>query len=375
MSLRLDKMSSFIVMDLVREASKIKDAVHFEVGQPDIAPSPKVLKAMKKALKQKVMPYTPSLGLDELREEIALFYKKKYNVNISASQVAVVPGTSGGFLAVYALLLDQAEKLAFSDPGYPCYKNFSHLLNIEPVFLNVDKSTEYEITVEQLKKHPDLKALQISSPANPTGNIYNKDNFKALIEYCDANDIHFISDEIYHGLTYGKKEHTALEFSKKSIVLNSFSKYFCGPGLRLGWVIVPEELIPKMEIVLQNAFISAPTLSQYGALKAFDYEYLDKTQKIFEERRNFLYQELSSLFEIDSTPDGAFYLWAKVDKYSNNSFEFANQILKQTGVAVTPGLDFGSNQTSYYLRFAYTRNIKHMREGIKRLKNFLKTKV
>jgi len=368
---RLDKIKPFIVMDIVREASKFDDTIHFEIGEPDTEPPPAVWEYTEKAIKDKLNFYTQSLGLIELREKISQFYWDKYKVDVSPSRIAITVGTSGAFLVSYLILLDQNENLVLTDPSYPCYKNFSYMLDINPITINIDKSTNYQLTVDQLKELKDIKAVQISSPSNPIGNVYRKEVLKELIEYCDENGIYFISDEIYHGLTYGVKEHTALEFSDRAIVINGFSKYFSMPGFRLGWLILPEDLIRKAEIIMQNVFISPPTLSQYGALGAFDYEHLEKNRKIYEERRNYLYNELVKLFEIDAKPEGAFYIWANISKYSKNSFEFCKKILNDIHVAITPGVDFGSNKTNEYVRFAYTRDIEHMKEGIKRLREYL----
>ena len=369
---RLSKISPFIVMDIVKEAQKYEDTVHFEIGEPDLQPSKEVWQFAEKTVKNKLNHYTESLGLLTLREKISHFYRDKYNVEISPERIALTVGTSGAFLVAYSILLNSGEKLAFSDPSYPCYKNFSYLLNITPLLIPVDKTTNYQLTVDHLKEFKDIKALQISSPNNPTGNVYEKNTLKELAEYCDERGIYFISDEIYHGLVYDKKEHTALEFSDKAIVINGFSKYFCMPGFRLGWIILPENLVRKAEIVLQNVFISPPTISQYAALGAFDFEHLSKITQEYKRRRDYLYNELKDIFDIDAKPEGAFYIWANIEKYSNNSFEFAKELLKEIHVAATPGIDFGSNSTDKYLRFAYTRDIKHMEEGINRLKQFLK---
>jgi len=298
-------------------------------------------------------------------------YKKTYNVDIDTQQIFLTPGTSGAFLVAYTLCLKNNQNLGLSDPSYPCYKNFAYMLDINPIFMNISKETDYQLTVDHLKKEK-LNALQISSPSNPTGNLYDNKNLKELITHCDDNNISFISDELYHGLTYEENAHTALEFSNKVYVINGFSKYYCMPGLRLGWIIVPKNKIRQAEIIAQNLFISAPTLSQHAALEAFDDEYLTFIKDTFKQRRDYLYKELNEIFDVDAKPDGAFYLWANVSKYTDNSFKFAKQILKDIHVATTPGIDFGKNSTNQYLRFAYTRDISHMKEGIDRLKSYLK---
>lgn len=358
-------------MDVVRKAQSIPDVIHYEVGEPDIPPSPKVIEAMVKATQDGKIHYTESLGLLALREKIAAFYQKRYQVNVSPAQIVLTVGTSGAFLITYAILLNAGEKLLLTDPAYPCYKNFSYILDLQPVFVPIDKSTNYQLTVEQIKAHQDIKAIQISSPANPIGNVYNKAALKALIDYCENEGIYFISDEIYHGLVYGQTAHTALEFSDNAIIINGFSKYFCLPGLRLGWVILPQKLVRKAEIVMQNLYISAPSISQYGALEAFDDKHLNKVTQTYQNRRNYLYDELSQLFTIDAKPEGAFYIWADISKYATDSLKFSERLLDKIHIATTSGIDFGKNQTNKYLRFAYTREIAHLKEGVERLKQFL----
>ncbi len=368
--MRCSKMSSFIVMDIVRDALKYDDAVHFEVGQPDLSPSPKVKQALHDAIDNDRFSYTESLGLFELRQKIAQEYKNRYGLSVDPKQIFLTPGTSGAFLVAYSLTLKHSSRLGLSDPSYPCYKNFAHMLDIEPVFMPIDKKDDFELHIEDLMGKK-LDALQISSPSNPTGNIYKTKNFKELIEYCQEQNIAFISDELYHGLTYEKEANCALEFSQNCYVVNGFSKFYCVPGNRLGWVVVPEDKLKEAEILCQNLFISAPTLSQYGALEAFDDAYQDGVRAEFKRRRDFLYRELSQIFEIDAMPEGAFYIWANVSKQSDDSFAFAKELLEKLHVASTPGVDFGKNGTNRYIRFAYTRNIEHMREGVERLKRYL----
>ncbi len=370
--MRCENMSSFIVMDIVKEAEKFDDCIHFEIGQPDLPPSPKVKQALHGSVDENRFSYTQSHGLVALREKIVAHYAKAYGVQIDTQQIFLTPGTSGAFLIAYALTLGKDATLGFSDPSYPCYKNFAYLLDIKPCFMPIGKEDNFELHVNDLTLH-HLDALQISSPANPTGNIYDAQNLKELVAYCEEKNIAFISDELYHGLTYEKEANCALEFGSNNVyVINGFSKYYCMPGQRLGWVIVPKEKIRHAEMVAQNLFICAPTLSQYGALEAFDDDYLSYIKHEFKARRDFLYTELSKLFEIDAKPDGAFYIWANISKYSHDSFAFAKELLENIHIATTPGVDFGTHETCQYIRFAYTRNIEHMNEGLQRLKNYLK---
>jgi aspartate/methionine/tyrosine aminotransferase len=194
-----------------------------------------------------------------------------------------------------------------------------------------------------------------------------------LIALSEEKGFYFISDEIYHGLVYDKKEHTALELSDRAIVINSFSKYFCMPGFRVGWMILPEELVRRAEIIVQNIYIAANTPAQYAAVEAFDEEYLQQVRDTFRQRRDFLYKELKDILTIDAVPDGAFYIWADISRYSNNSMEFCSRLLDEKAVAITPGIDFGKNRTEQYVRFAYTRDISMLKTGVERLKEFLKT--
>ncbi len=363
-------MQSFIVMDIVKDSLKYDDTIHFEIGQPDIAPSLDIKNAMKKAIDEDLFSYTESFGLLDLRKKIAKNYKDMYGVKVEEEQILLTPGSSGAFLVAFAISLSHGGKLALSDPSYPCYKNFASLLGVEPVFFNIGKENGYQMRVEDIKKR-DFDAIMISSPANPTGNIYDTKNLQEIVEYCDKYGKSFISDELYHGLTYDKRANSALEFSENAFVINGFSKYYCMPGLRLGWIVVPKQHLRSAEIIAQNLFISAPTISQYGALEAFDEKYLQKTRDEFKRRRDFLYRELSKIFAIDAKPDGAFYLWADISKYSSDSFLFAKKMLKDIHVATTPGVDFGKNNTKKYLRFAYTRETEHLKEGIKRIKSYL----
>lgn len=364
-------MSPFIVMDILARAREMPDAVHMEVGEPDLQPSEKVTDAYVKALRDGKSHYTPAKGLMELREKISEYYQNKYRVRVSPERIIITPGTSGGFMVVFGLLAGRGGKLLLSDPSYPCYKNFAHFLGIEPHFVPIGKESHYEISPQSVKPLKDIGALVVSSPANPIGNIYREETMRELICLAEQKGLWFISDEIYHGLVYGNQERTALEFSDNVIVVNSFSKYFCLPGYRLGWMILPEELVRTAEIIIQNIFIAASTPAQYAVLEAFDEDYLQKVRTTFRERRDYLYNELKNIVTVDAAPDGAFYIWADISRYSSNSTDFCRELLEQKAVAITPGIDFGSYRTEKYVRFAYTRDISHLRPGISRIKEFL----
>lgn len=371
MNSRLKDVTPFYVMDIAKQAAKYPDAIHFEIGQPDLPPSPAVVKAMREAIDDQRFGYTDSRGLDALRAKVVDHYKSHYGVGIDKEQVFMTPGTSGAFLVAYLLTLEDGGRLALSDPSYPCYKNFAHLLAVEPHFVPVSPEDGFKITPEALRAI-SADVLQISSPSNPVGNLYSAEELAALSHYCQDNAMTLISDELYHGLEYGQKAHTALEFSADVIVINGFSKYYCMPGMRLGWMIIPKPMGKSAEAIIQNLFISAPTLSQYAALEAFDSDYLKMVHSTFRRRRDYLYGELSRLFDIPVRPEGAFYIWVDISRYSDDSLAFAKALLEEAHVAITPGLDFGTVGTERYVRFAYAREIGHLEEGVRRLKEFLK---
>lgn len=366
-----DKISPFIVMDILAKARTMPGAVHMEVGEPDLPPSMKVEEAYIRAIKDKKFHYTPAKGLTELREKIADYYYKMYHVSVSPERILITPGTSGAFMVVFALLTDMDRRLLLSDPSYPCYKNFAYFLETEPVFINIGKDTNYEMPAEKVGSFENIGAAVVSSPANPTGNIYKKESMLELIRLSEERGFRYISDEIYHGLVYDKREHTALEFSDRVIVVNSFSKYFCMPGFRVGWMILPEDLVRRAEIIIQNIYIAANTPAQYAAVEAFDDEYLAHVRNTFRQRRDFLYDELKNILTIDAVPDGAFYIWADISRYSSDAMEFCRRLLDEKAVAITPGADFGKNGTEHYVRFAYTQDISMLRTGVERLKEFL----
>lgn len=371
MSAKLQNISPFIVMDILRKARKMKDAIHMEVGEPDLAPSEKVIQAYERAISEGRFYYTEAKGLLKLREKISEYYFNRYGIEVSPDRIIITPGTSGAFLVIFAMLINERKRLVLSDPSYPCYKNFAYFLGSDPIFVPIGRETCYEITPDDLRGVEDAGAIMISSPANPTGNLYTRGSLERLIQEAHSRGLWFISDEIYHGLVYDSRECSALEISDTVVVINSFSKYFCMPGFRVGWMILPEELVRQAEVIVQNIFIAANTPSQYAACEAFDDGHLEHVRATFKERRDYLYEALKGIFDIDSQPEGAFYIWADVSRYSDDSFRFCNELLKEKAVAITPGIDFGSNQTKRYVRLAYTRALEELKEGVRRIKEFV----
>ncbi|EDM23762.1 pyridoxal phosphate-dependent aminotransferase [Caminibacter mediatlanticus] len=356
-------MKPFIVMDIVSKAKTIDDVIHLEIGEPDTLPSPKVKKASIKAIEENKFFYTESKGLKNLREKIAKHYKIFYDVEVKPDNIIITTGTSTAFLIAFYF----AKKIATPIPGYPCYKNFAELENKE--FVKIPTSfPDYQLTIEDLKKLK-FDTLMISSPNNPTGTVIDKENLRKICEFCKLNNKLLISDELYHGLVYEKEYTTALKYNKNAIIINGFSKFFSMPGFRIGWIILPDNLVRDAEVIAQNILISAPTISQYAAIEAFDYGHLQNIQKTFKKRRDFLYKELKDIFEI-AKPDGAFYLWCNISKYSDDSLSFCDELLTKSKVATTPGIDFGDYKN--FIRIAYTKDISILNEAVKRIKKFIK---
>ncbi|MDO9269645.1 MAG: pyridoxal phosphate-dependent aminotransferase [Methylobacter sp.] len=385
MSVRLAKrtqgISPFYVMELLRRAKQLeaqgKDVIHMEIGEPDFATPQTIVEAGVKQLKTGDVKYTPAAGLPELREKIAEFYQQRYSVTVDKKRIFVTPGASGAFLLALGASLNPAEELLMADPCYPCNSNFVKLFDGKARTIPVDASSRYQLTATRIKQHwtKATKGVLIASPSNPTGTVIASDQLKQVIHTVNGLGGCFYSDEIYHGLVYGENATTALAFSDNVFVINSFSKYFGMTGWRVGWLIVPEEFIDATEKLAQNIFIATATHSQYAALAAFDectLTELERRRGEFEQRRNFLYDALLRLgFEIPIKPDGAFYIYANCSKFTDDSYQFALDLLEAEAVAITPGKDFGTNEANHYIRFAYTTSIARMAVAMQRLEKFI----
>ncbi len=388
MSIRLAKrtqgITSFYVMELLRRAKQLeaqgRDVIHMEIGEPDFATPQAIVEAGISHLKTGEVKYTPAAGLPELREKIAGFYRQRYSVAVDKERIFVTPGASGAFLLALGVTLNPEEELLMADPCYPCNSNFVKLFDGIARTIPVDAASCYQLTAAQIKQHwtKATKGVLIASPSNPTGTLIVPDQLKQAVRTVNELGGCFYSDEIYHGLVYGKNVSTALEFSDNVFVINSFSKYFGMTGWRIGWLIVPEEFIGVTEKLAQNIFISTATHSQYAALAAFDQHTLDELEHRrveFEARRDFLYDALLRLgFEIPIKPDGAFYIYANCSRFTDNSYQFALDLLEAEGLAITPGKDFGVNEANHYVRFAYTTSIGRMAVAMQRLERFINNK-
>ena len=380
---RMALIQPFHVMALLARARELeatgRSIIHMEIGEPDFVSPQPVIDAGMRALSEGYTHYTSATGLPELRERIAAFYLDRYGIRVDPGRIIVTPGASAGLQLALAVLVNPGEKVLLADPGYPCNRNFIHLLNAVPVGIPVDASSDYQPTMEQVKRHwsQDTAALLLASPSNPTGTLLQEDTLGWLSGFVRGQGGGLIVDEIYHGLTYDMEAGTALAVSDELFVINSFSKYFGMTGWRLGWMVVPQDYVADIDKLAQNLFLAAPTMAQHAALAAFSEKnigILEARRQEFHRRRDFLLPALRDLgFEIPATPDGAFYLYADCSRFSKDSYAFSGQLLEDVGVAITPGVDFGSNRPERHVRFAYTTSMENLHEGVRRLGEYLRS--
>ncbi|MGP1254164.1 MAG: pyridoxal phosphate-dependent aminotransferase [Kiloniellales bacterium] len=373
------RISPFIVMDVVRaanaQAAEGTEVLHLEVGQPATrAPQP-VLDAAKRALEESLIGYSDAFGLPELRQALVGHYAAVYSVELDPARIAATPGSSGGFLLAFLAAFEPGDRVALAAPGYPAYRNILQALDIEPVLLETDLEHRYQPTPELLRNAGRLDGLIVASPSNPTGTVLERAALQALVDYCATEGIRLVSDEIYHGITYEERATSALELTDTAIVINSFSKYFCMTGWRLGWMVLPEDLVRPVECLAQNFFVAAPTLSQHAAVAAFDCRpELDARVAAYARNRSLLLERLPQAgFERLAPADGAFYLYADASRLTNDSPALCARILKETGVALTPGVDFDPARGHRFVRFSFAGSEDSMRVACDRLIAFAGT--
>ena len=367
----------FIVMDVLRAANEREaageDVLHLEVGQPGTgAPAP-VIAAMQKILVSDPLGYTDALGLPRLRARIAAHYGEVYGLDVAPERIVVTAGASGGFLLAFLSAFEPGDRVGIVEPGYPAYRNILTALGLQPVAIRASRENRFQPSVEQLVPlGDDLDGLILASPSNPTGTMLSRDSFEHLAAFCSQAGIRLISDEIYHGITYGEPAASALEFDRQAIVVNSFSKYYAMTGWRIGWMVVPEPLLRSIECLAQNLFISPPTLSQHGAISVFDCrEELDAIVAAYGKNRELLLEELPKAgFDKLAPADGAFYLYADISARSSDSQNFCRAMLEETGVAATPGVDFDPVAGNRTIRFSFAGSYASIAEAARRLKNW-----
>ncbi len=370
----------FIVMDVMaaaaqREAQGAK-IIHMEVGQPAARAPATAIKAAQAALAHGRIGYTETLGIPSLRARIARHYEDAYDLALDPARIVVTTGSSGGFILAFLALFEPGDRVALANPGYPPYRHILSALGCEPVLIETSAETRWALSAKPLiaaHQRTPLKGVVIASPANPTGTMMDADTLSRLIAVAEAEGIRVISDEIYHGLDYAFTAETAANASDRAVVINSFSKYFCMTGWRIGWMVVPDTFVRPIERLQGNLAISVPTLAQVAAEAAFDgREEMEAVKHGYEENRRILTEGLPKAGLDKFLPvDGAFYLYANISRFSDDSLDFAKRMLNEAGVAATPGIDFDPVDGRHFLRFCYAGSAAEMREAVERIGNWL----
>jgi aspartate/methionine/tyrosine aminotransferase len=379
LSLR-SNIAPFMALDVLAGATRREregqDIVHLEIGEPGAPPPRVVREAAIAALDGRRVGYTEALGRPSLRARIAQHYRDTYGVVVPPERIAVTTGSSGGFALAFLTLFDAGARVAVAAPGYPAYRNILEAFGIETVTIEAPRENRFTVTAEMiaaehLKKK--LDGILLMSPANPTGAMMRREALRDVCEICERLGIAFISDEVYHGLTYGEAAETALKFSSQAVVVNSFSKYFCMTGWRIGWLVLPDHLIRPAERLQQSLSISVPFLSQIGAEVVFDAQ--DELEAVcagYAKNREILLNELPGMGFAILPADGAFYLYADISRFSNGSLDFCAKLLDATGVGATPGVDFDRRRGKSAVRLSFAGPETDIVEAIRRLKAWLR---
>ncbi len=376
-SKRLNDIQPFRVVEILARAKQLeaqgRDIVHLAAGEPDFATAAPIIKAAQQSLGNGDTHYSQASGIPQLREALSRYYRDDYGLDIDPRRIMITPGASGALLLIAALLMNPGDGMLMTDPGYPCNRHFLRLVEGEGQLVPVGVEDRFQLHAEKAEKYWQNNTIgaMVASPANPTGEILSKDELSELWSLCQHKNGHLVVDEIYHGLNYGTEAPSILSITDEAFVINSFSKYFGMTGWRLGWLVAPEQAIPELEKLAQNIFISMNTFSQFGALAAFSEEsraILDSRRDEFAARRDFLCEELQNMgFEIPHRPAGALYLYAGIKKFSHDSQRFCLDLLENHGVAITPGMDFGTYLAEEHVRFAYTTSMSRLEEAVSRL--------
>jgi len=371
----VNRMTPFIVMDVLERANELErngvNIIHLEVGEPDFDMPECITKAAIEALQKGTTHYTHSLGDPQLRLAICEFYKSEYNVIVDPECIVITSGSSPAILMTLMLLCQAGDEVIMSNPGYPCYRNFSLACHAEPVCVSLHAESDFQYDITEIKKKitDKTRAIFVNSPMNPTGTLVSDQVYKELSEL----NIPIISDEIYHGLVYNGKASSILEFTNKAFVINGFSKRFAMTGLRLGYLIAPKEHMRSLQILQQNLFICAPSTAQKAGIAALKEANLDVElmRATYNERRLYIIDRLRKMgFIIHTEPQGAFYVFCDARKFTSDSYHFAFDALEKAHVGITPGIDFGTSGEGF-VRFSYANSLENIRCGMDRLENYL----
>jgi aspartate/methionine/tyrosine aminotransferase len=373
----MQAIEPFHVMEVQERALELeaggRSIVHMEIGQPDFGAPPAVIEAAARALSDRSLGYTSALGLRELREAISRYYRDAHGVDVPVERIAVTTGGSSALLLALGALVGPGDEVLLPDPCYPCSRHMVRVYEAEPRLLPVDEATAFQPTALQVAQAwtNATRGILLASPANPTGTRVPWRELERIVGEVRPREGFTIVDEIYLGLSYGEEPRSALTLGEDVIVANSFSKYFSMTGWRLGWLVGPAPLMRETEKLAQNLYVAPPSLAQHAALAAFEPASLaifEERRLAFQRRRDYLVPALKALgFGVPVVPDGAFYVYADCSAISQDSSALASQLLEEAGVAVTPGKDFGSHRAATHLRFAYTRSMDQLEEGVARL--------
>jgi aspartate/methionine/tyrosine aminotransferase len=354
------------------------DVVSLAIGEPGHPAPNNALDAARLALAEGRLGYTDALGRNALREALASHYERRYGVRVGADRIAITTGSSAGFNLAFLTLFDVGDTVAIACPGYPAYRNILKALGLDVLEIAIGAENGFTLTPESLelaemRTGKRIAGVLLASPANPTGTVTGKLGLRALADWCKSRDVHFISDEIYHGLTFSGEETSALEVTDDAIVINSFSKYYCMTGWRIGWMVLPSNAVRAFERLAQSLYISPPTLSQIAALAALDAgAELEVVKGSYRRNRALLTTRLPEMgMPLLSPADGAFYAYADVGRYTNDSMEFARRILFDTGVAITPGIDFDPVNGHTAVRLSYAGADSDIEKAVDRIDAWL----
>ncbi len=379
---RLAEIEQFHVVTLVTRAFELeaqgKTIINMVIGEPDFPTPQPIVDAGIDALRARRIRYTPSLGGEQLRGVLQQWYRTRYGVELPKTRIAVTSGSSGALLLTMGALLSPGDEVLMADPSYPCNRHFVRAMEGKAAMIPVNADTGYQLTADLVEKNwtPRTVAVMVATPSNPTGTLIALDELKRMHAVVQRKGGILIVDEIYHGLTYGFDAHSVLEFADDVFVINSFSKYFCMTGWRLGWMVMPQAYASHIEKLAQNLYISNSDVAQQAALAAFGAETLstlEENRRKFQEQRDYLLPALRELgFDIPVEPQGAFYIYANCSKFTSDSYRFCWDVLEKAGVAIAPGIDFGEHRAAEHVRFSYPKPVPVLEEGVRRLREYLK---
>jgi aspartate/methionine/tyrosine aminotransferase len=367
-------------MEILEKAHELErrgaDIIHLEVGEPDFPTPVPVREAACRALGEDKTHYTHSLGIPELREAIARHYKERYGVSVSPENMVVTSGTSLAMVLIFSALLNPGEELILSNPCYACYPNILEFVGGVPRYVDVFEEDGFKYRPEMIREklRPGVKGVMINSPSNPTGIVLSADDMREVVGA--AADVFIVSDEVYHGLVYEGREHSILEFTDRCFVLNGFSKLYAMTGWRLGYVIGPPEFVRPMQKIQQNLLICANSFAQWAGISALEDTgpFVREMVETYGARRKVLLERVRAMgFGVAVEPTGAFYVFANAKRFTDDVYSFCLEVLEKAGVAIAPGIDFGSGGEGF-VRFSYANSIENIEEGARRLSEYLKVR-